>query len=144
MKTLTHPLALALLALAGLLATGGSASAQDFKRIHRLARVIEKHAHELHEELDDHFKPTPSYKHLHQHVREIEQLAQAVHKFTDAGNRKGMRVAVERLDDEIHHFVKVAENAREFGKVSPQAYSHLRREARYLHEAVRDMRRELD
>jgi uncharacterized membrane protein YccC len=143
MKTLTNPLALALLAVAGLLAATGSASAQDYKRVHRLARVIEQHAHELFEELDDHFKPTPAFKRLHQHAREIEQLAQAVHKFTDVGNRKGMRVAVERLEEEINQFVRVAENARDFGKVSPQAYAHLRREARYLHEAVRDMRQEV-
>ena len=42
------------------------------------------------------------------------------------------------------NFVKVAEDARQYNKIPPQAYVHLRREARYLHEAVRDMRREID
>src|SRR4051812_27282956 len=115
MKTFNQPIAFALVASAVLLATCNVASAQSQKRVHRLARVIEKHAEELHEELDEHFKPSASYKHLHKHAREIEKLARAVHQFTDAGNRKGLRLLVERLDEEIHHFVAVAEDARQFG-----------------------------
>ena len=134
------------MASAILLLSAGFASAQGqgHKRVHRLARIIEKHASELHEEVDDHFKSSPAYKHLHRHSREIEKLARAIHETTDEGGNKRLRGAVYLLDKEIHHFVEVAEDARQFTQVPPQAYAHLRREVRYLHEAVRDMKRELD
>jgi predicted phage-related endonuclease len=131
-----------------LLLRSGPASAQEHKRVYRIARLIETHAKELHDELDDQFKPSPAYKHLHQVSREIEKLARTVNEIPveipDEVLRKMLREAVQRLEGEIRNFAETAEDAPRFRQVLPQAYTHLRLEARYLHEAVRDMKRELD
>jgi predicted phage-related endonuclease len=146
MNNLRRPTTLALIAaVIALLVSADTASAQKSKRVHRLARIIEKHAHELHEEVDEHFKPSPAYKHLHRHVRDIERLAKAVHNIVDDDrSHRALRKAIQQLDVEIHHLVKVAEDSKQYRNIPPQAYLHLRREVRYLHEAVRDMMHELD
>jgi hypothetical protein len=118
---------------------------RDFDEIHRAARAIEKNAHDLHEEVDDHFRPSPAYSHLHRHTRDIERQARTIHAIADStGNRRLLRQAVERLDDEVHHFVEVVEDSQRFRNIPPRAYAHLREEVRQLHRAVVALKRELD
>lgn len=154
------PLVAAMAATFGLL-TAGTASAQrfdprenarfprrggfGFESIHRTARSIEKNAHDLHEELDVHFRRSPAYRHLHAHAQEIERLGRVIHDITDSrGGRRLLRQTVNRLDDEVHHFVEVVEDSRQFRGVSPRAYAHLRREVSQLHRAVVALKRQLD
>jgi hypothetical protein len=148
-------------AVFGLCAAGGTASAQPFERreppgfprpadfgfegVHRAARAIEKNASDLHEELDRHFRPSPSYRHLHEHARDIERLARAVHDAADGREgRRQLRRAVERLDDEVHHFAEVVEDSRQFRNVPERAYAHLRQEVAQLHRAIVALKRQTD
>jgi len=145
-----------LAATLGLLAYAWNAPAQGFRpaepqrvrgyeALHRAAQAVERNARDLHEEVDTHFRPSPAYDHLHKHARDIERLAKAVHDITDeARNARLLREAVAKLDDEVHHFVDVVEEAKHFREVPPRAYAHLREEAGELHRAVRAMMRELD
>jgi hypothetical protein len=143
----------------GFLTTSGLASAQRFDPgfpqrsqtrfnlggLHMAARAIEKNAHDLHEEVDRHFRRSPAYDHLHRHTREIERLAKAIHHITD--NRDGyrqLRQAVNRLDDQVHHFVEVVQDSRRFRGMSEHAYAHLWQEVQQLHRAVIAMKRQLD
>jgi hypothetical protein len=135
------------------LLTAGTASAQrfdrrpdfGFDRVHGAARSIERNAHELHEEVDEHFRRSPSYRHLHSHTREIERLARAIHDVTDGRDRRGtLRRLVNELDREVHHFVEVVEDARNFRGVTERGYSHLRQEVRQLHRSVIALKRMID
>jgi hypothetical protein len=145
----------------GLLLSGGPAIAQrpaqrpapqpdqrrgdrGFSDVHRAARAIEKNARDLHEEVDEHFRRSPAYRHLHQHTREIERLAKAIHDITDSGDgRRRLRAAVNRLDEEVHHFVEVVEDSKRFRDIPAKAYNHLRQEVGQLHRAVLVMKRQV-
>lgn len=143
--------------LLGILLSSGVASAQRFDDprpvqrreglggIHKAARAIEKNAHDLHDEVDEHFRRSAVYQHLHEHARDIERLARAIHEITDTrDNYRQLRRAVNHLDDEVHHFVDVVEDSKRFRDVPPRAYAHLRREVGQLHRAVIALKRQLD
>jgi hypothetical protein len=82
---------------------------------------------------------------MHRHTQEIERLAKAIHDITDRRDgRRLLRQAVNRLDDEVHHFVEVVEDSRQFRNIPEGAYAHLRQKVNQLHRPVIAVKRQLD
>jgi hypothetical protein len=134
-------------AVAGLFA-GGTARAQSFAHIDRLAVQLERDARAMHREVDLHFRRTPQYRHLHDDVSEMERLARHIHEVVHRGaSVRHLRSDVEELDRLFHHVEDLVEDLARFRGIDPYAFSHfrwsLRRMERTLHH-LRDDLRELD
>jgi hypothetical protein len=139
-------------ALLGVVLVVSAAAADDrdkdkFRKgddIDRLARKLERDAHDMHEEVLVHFRKSPGYKDLSKHAREIERLAGRIHKLTDEKARpRQVREALNDIDEEMRHFERhVRELARE-KELNRKAYDHLRDEITDLSRTMYRLRREL-
>jgi hypothetical protein len=105
----------------------GSAQAQSYQHIHRLALQLERQTAEMHREVHLHFRRTPDYVHLDRDVAEMERLARHIHDVVDQrGSVRHLRADVERLDHLFHHIEDVIGRLARTRQIGPQALSHFR------------------
>lgn len=146
MRPLTlNGLAVAAVALASVLTSGGTVRAQSFEHIDRLAVRLQRQAEELHEEVHLHFRRTPQYRHLDRDVAAIERHAAHIHEVAHRGDVRHFRADVRELDRLVHHVEELVDDLGRFRQLDRRAYVHLRRSleqvADTVHHLSEDLRR---
>jgi hypothetical protein len=137
----------ATVALALTLAAAGQASAQHTPhhgRVDRLAFRVMKRAEFVQDEVSEHFRNTPQYRHLAAHVSEMVRLSRHVHHVArDGGTLAHLRADVHRLDRLYHHTREVLDGLAVTHEAGRRAIRHIREAMLEMHDAIRDLRHEL-
>lgn len=109
----------------------------SFQHIDRLARQLERQARDLHDEVDAHFRPTPQYRHLHNDVEELEQLADHIHDVIHRGaSVNHLRADARKLDRLFHHVEDLVQDMGRSRTIDRRAYFHLRQSLSRLEDTV--------
>lgn len=126
------------------LCSAGTANAQSYRHIDRLALQLERQAREVHDEVHAHFRPTPAYRHLDRDVAEMERLARHVHEIAHRGGSvRHLRADVERLDRLFHHVEQVVRGMAAFRAIDRVALAHLRRDLDRMEVTLHHLRDDL-
>jgi hypothetical protein len=109
----------------------------SFQHIDRLARQLERQARDLHEEVDNHFRPSPQYRHLHDDVEELEELADHIHDVLHRGaSVTHLRADARKLDRLFHHVEDLVRDMGRSRTIDRRAYAHLRESLSRLEDTV--------
>jgi uncharacterized phage infection (PIP) family protein YhgE len=113
-------------------------SAQDLPGLQKLAKAIEKNAHDLNKEIDDNFKPLPAYKQLNDYVVIIEKTAKTICKMVDdKGGKDKLKDPVNTVFKDVHALLRVvSKNKKDLEKVSEKAFKQLNKETDKMHTDV--------
>jgi chemotaxis protein histidine kinase CheA len=131
-------------AVASVFGFAAPAQAQSYEHIDRLARKIERKAHDLHKEVDAHARRTPQYDHLHRDVGEIEKLAAHIHEVAHKeGDMRHIRDDAKKLDRLVHHAEEVLDELARSRRIGREAYGHIREEFDALARDVHHLRDDL-
>lgn len=115
-------------AVLGLFTLGGTARAQSYEHVDRLAVQLERQARELHREVHNHFWNTPQFRHLDRDIEQLERLAAHVHEVAHhQGDLRHLRQDPRQLDRSFHHVEGLVEELARSRTADRRTIAHLRR-----------------
>ena len=139
-KQARHMTGFMLVAVAGLLNSGGTARADVHDHVDGLAVRLQREVQAVHREVDAHFRGSPQYRHLHRDVSELGRLASHLH---DVAHRRGnvyhLRADVRRLDQLVHHAEELVDDMARGGRLGGTTLDHLRRSLHQVSDTVHHM-----
>ncbi len=137
--TLTFAFAIATLGL-----FTGTASAASELHIDDLAAQLQRETAEFGDEIEHHFRSTPSYRHLANDARKMQRLARHIHAVAhNTGARRHIASDLAQLDKIYHHVEGLVDEMDDVAKYRARhgyrgdAYTLGRAETRHLRRTLR-------
>jgi hypothetical protein len=144
MNRLSLFFALALVVVLPALAAGRDEPGRRGDELDRLARRLERQAHEVRNELLTPFRVATQHRLLEERMQEIERQATRIHQMTERGERsRQVRELLEKIDDEFRTVDRAIEELGRERELDRRAYNRVRDDLRDMRETMHRMRREL-